>query len=90
VQPMTDAALPVTERAVERITEAYLASLGAEIEKDGRRWTVRIPDDADTELQLNDAILEIASDPTAVDDGALAVAPGSEFVDRLLEEARLN
>jgi len=51
---MTDAALPVTERAVERFTEAYLRSLGAEIEKRGRQWTVTLPADADTALELDE------------------------------------
>lgn len=84
---MTDAALAVTERAVERFTEAYLTSLGANIRKDGRRWTVSLPDDADTELELDEAVLEVARDPDEVAEEALAVAPESRFVERLLDEA---
>ena len=51
---MTDAALPVTERAVDEFVTDYLESLGATIRKEGRRWTVSIPDETATELSLND------------------------------------
>jgi hypothetical protein len=84
---MTDAALPVTEAAVEQFADAYLTSLGADIEKEGRRWTVSLPDSAKTELELDDVVLQVASDPDAVDNGALAIAPGSSFVERMLDEA---
>lgn len=84
---MTDAAMAVTERAVEQFTEAYLNSLGADIVKDGRRWTVSLPDDAETDLELSGATLEIASDADEVGDEAVAVAPESPFVERLIEEA---
>jgi Skp family chaperone for outer membrane proteins len=84
---MTDAALPVTERAVERFTDAYLTSLGADITKDGRRWSVTLPDSADTELELDGGILEIVEDPSVVGEDVLAIAPESPFVERLLNEA---
>lgn len=84
---MTDAALPVTERTIEQFTEAYLSALGAEIQKDGRRWTVSVPKDAETTLELDGADLEVASDPSKVAPDTLAVAPESEFVERLLDEA---
>jgi len=84
---MTDAALPVTERAVERFTEAYLTSLGAEITKDGHRWEIHLPDDADTDLKLDGAVLEITDNPDEVDEGTRAIAPESPFVERLLDEA---
>lgn len=60
---MTDAALPVTEQAVERFVERYLESLGAEIEKAGRQWSVTMPDDADTDIQLYDAVLGGCTEP---------------------------
>lgn len=84
---MTDAALPVTEQAVERFTEAYLTSIGAEITKEGRRWSVRLPEDADTDIELDGAVLEITQDPDGVDEDVFAVAPESPFVERLLDEA---
>jgi len=84
---MTDAALPVTERAVERFAEAYITSLGGAIMKEGRRWSVDLPEDAVTDLELDGAVLEIATDPNDVSEEVLAVAPESPFVERLLDEA---
>lgn len=84
---MTDAALPVTGRAVERFAEAYLTSLGAEIKKDGRRWKIHLPDDADTDLELDDAVLEITDNPDEGGEEAVAVAPESPFIERLFAEA---
>lgn len=84
---MTDATLPVTERAVERFAEAYLTSIGAHITKKGCQWSIEFPDDADTDLKLDGAVLEITDDPNDVSEGALAIAPESPFVERLLDEA---
>jgi hypothetical protein len=84
---MTDAALPVTDRAVERFTEAYLTSLGAQITKDGRRWEIHLPDDADIDLELDGAVLEITDNPDEVGEEVRAIAPASPFVERLLDEA---
>jgi hypothetical protein len=84
---MTDAAIPVTGRAIERFVEAYLTSLGAKIEKDGRQWSVVLPDDADTDLELDGIVLEIAENPADVEEGAIPIAPESPFVERVLDEA---
>jgi hypothetical protein len=84
---MTDAALPVTERAVKRFAESYLTSLGAQITKEGRRWSIELPDNADTDLELDGAVLEIAGDSAEVSEEALAIAPESPFVERMLDEA---
>ena len=83
---MTDAGTPVTKRALERFVETYLLSLDAEIHKEGQRWTVSIPETAEDPLDIDGSTLEITSDPADVDDGILAVAPESEFVERLLAE----
>jgi hypothetical protein len=83
---MTDAGTPVTERVLERFVETYLLSLDAEIHKEGQRWTVSIPETAEDSLDMDGATLEIASDPTDIDDDVLAVAPESEFVERLFTE----
>ena len=82
---MTDAVMPVTKRAVEQFAEAYLRSLGAVIQKEERQWRVSIPDEAETELDLDGAVLEIARDPGEVKDGALAIAPESPFVERMID-----
>jgi len=84
---MTDAALPVTERAVEQFVEAYTTSLGGAITKEGRRWSVGLPKDAATDLELDGAVLEIAADPNDVSEEAIAIAPESPFVERMLDEA---
>lgn len=84
---MTDAAFPVTERAVERFVEAYLTSLGAAITKEERRWSVDLPEGAPTDLELDGAVLETVDDPNVASEDALAVAPESPFVERLLDEA---
>jgi hypothetical protein len=84
---MTDAALPVTEQAVERFVESYLTSLGAEIEKEGRQWSVTLSEDADTDLDLDGAVLEVTRSPDDVSEGVLAIAPQSPFVERVLDEA---
>ena len=84
---MTDAALPVTEQAVERFVESYLTSLGAEIEKEGRQWSVTLPEDADTDLDLDGAVLEVTRDLDDVSEGVLAIAPQSPFIERVLDEA---
>lgn len=83
---MTDAGMPVTEQAVKRFVETYLLSLDAEIHKDGQQWTVSIPETAEDPLNIDGATLEIASDQADVDADVLAVAPESEFVERLLAE----
>ena len=84
---MTDAAMAVTERTVERFAESYLRSLGADIVKDERQWTVSLPSDAETELELDETVVEIAGDLEETSDDALTIAPESSFVDRLIEEA---
>jgi hypothetical protein len=84
---MTDAALPVTPRAVERFVEDYLTSLGAEIEKSGCQWSVTLPSNVDSDLELDGAVLELVENPDDVSEGALAIAPGSPFVERVLDEA---
>jgi hypothetical protein len=84
---MTDAALAMTESAVEGFVESYLTALGADIRKDGRQWTVTLPEDADTDLELDGASLVVTNNPDEVDGDEIAVAPESAFVERLLDEA---
>lgn len=84
---MTDAALAMTESAIEGFVESYLTALGADIQKDGRRWTVTLPEDADTDLSFDGATLVVTNDPDEVDGEEIAVAAESAFVERLLDEA---
>ena len=84
---MSDAALPVTTRAVEQFTESYLSSIGAQIEKDGHRWSVTLTDDDRSDLDLDGAVLEVVDDAETVSEDAFAISPESPFVERLLDEA---
>lgn len=84
---MTDAALPITERAVEEFAEAYLTSLGADIRMDGRRWILSVPEDAETDLELDGAVVQIANDPNEVDEDTQLLAPESRLFEQLVDEA---
>ena len=84
---MTDAALPVTERAVEEFVTDYLESLGATIRKEGRRWTVSIPDESATELSLNETVIHLTADSEEADDDAVPLAPGSGLFEQLVNDA---
>jgi len=84
---MTDAAMPVTGRAIKQFTESYLTSLGAEISKDGHRWTVTLPEEVSTDLELDGKILEFTDDPNDVGDEVHAISPESPFVERMLDES---
>lgn len=81
---MTDAAVPVTQSAVERYTGRYLRSLGCEIETQGDRWTVEVPDEINSELLAGDVTL-ICSDSD--EDGIEPLHPQSAFFQQLLSEA---
>jgi predicted house-cleaning noncanonical NTP pyrophosphatase (MazG superfamily) len=84
---MTDAALPLTSRSVERFVERYLSTLGATIEKpEPDRWRVSLAEDSQTELDLDGATLHVPRDGEEPD-GEYVVSPASPFVQRLLDEA---
>lgn len=84
---MTDAALTLTERTVEQFVDTYLSSLGANVEKQGRRWHVTIPAHVETSIPLDGATLVVTTNPAETGDEEYAIAPESEFVQRLLDEA---
>ncbi|SEH41741.1 hypothetical protein SAMN05192561_101821 [Halopenitus malekzadehii] len=83
---MTDAALAVTQSAVEAVTERYIESLGGAVEKRETRWEVTIPDDADTELPAGSLSVRCGNDLEADAAGA-SLHPESEFFQRLLGDA---
>lgn len=84
---MTDAALPLTGRSVERFVERYLSALGATIEKpESDRWDVSLPEGSQTELDLDGATLLVPRDDEDPE-GEYVVSPESTFVQRLLDEA---
>lgn len=83
---MTDAALPVTQSAVERFTERYLESLGSTIEKQGDEWEVTIPDTENTGLPAGTISL-LTGDDTDESASGEPLHPESEFFQRILREA---
>ena len=84
---MTNAALPVTERAVGEFVTDYLESLDATIHKEGKRWTVSIPDESATELSLDGTVMHLTADSEEVDDDAVPLAPGSDLFEQLIDDA---
>jgi hypothetical protein len=82
---MTDAAVSVTQSAVEHFTEQYLRSLGCGIDKQANRWTVTTPNEVDSELLTDSLTLVCGSD---INDGtAEELHPESPFFQTLLTEA---
>jgi len=84
---MTDAALAVTQSAVEEFTERYLRSTGCRIEKYGDRWEVVVPDDATTEVLNGDVALFCATDEENSESDAIPLHPESKFFREILTEA---
>lgn len=83
---MTDAAVSVTQSAVERFTEQYLRSLGCGIEMYEDRWDVTVPDGADTTLSTGNLTLVLADD-TDGEDAAEPLHPESALFQQILSEA---
>jgi len=83
---MADAAVPVTQSAVERFTEQYLRFLGCSIEKRGDRWDVTAPDGVGTELSSREITLVCGTDHDG-EDGEELLHPGSGFFQQILSEA---
>lgn len=85
---MTDAAVPVTQSAVEQFTERYLRSLGCSIERSDGHWVLSVPDEADTEIPHGRHKLVRGEDaPGEDDDSTKRLHPESAFFQRLLREA---
>ena len=82
---MTDAAIPVTQAAVETFTEQYLRTLGCNIDKQGNRWTINTPDEVESEL-LTEPLTLVCGDDVD-DESAEPLYPESTFFQTLLTEA---
>ncbi|WP_128223797.1 hypothetical protein [Halobacteriaceae bacterium SHR40] len=82
---MTDAAIPVTQSAVEKFTEQYLRSLGCNINKEGNRWTVVTQNEIDSEL-LTESVTLVCGD-NADEEATEELHPESSFFQALLSEA---
>lgn len=83
---MTDAALPVTQSAVERFTEQYLRMLGCSIEIQDDRWDVTVPEEADTDLSSGELTLLLENESTE-EAGAEPLHPESGLFYQLVSEA---
>jgi len=81
-----EAAIPVTQAAVEDFTERHVASLGGTIETDGDHWEVTIPDTVDTVLPTGELTVRCGdADEEATEKESLH--PDSEFFQRILRDA---
>lgn len=84
---MTDAAIPITQSAVEQFTEQYLRSLDSTIEKHGDRWEIAISEQAETELPSGQLVL-FCGDPSAdLDENERYLHPESSFFQEIVTEA---
>lgn len=84
---MTDAAVPITQSAVEQFTEQYLVSLGSTIEKYGDRWEVTVPDQAKTEIPSGHLVLFLGDASADLDENERQIHPESSFFQEMITEA---
>jgi hypothetical protein len=84
---MSDAAIPITQSAVERFTERYLNALGSRIEKRGDRWEITIPERAETEIPSGRLVLFRGETSAELDENERHLHPESSFFQELVTEA---
>lgn len=87
---MPEAALTVTQEAVERFTERYLRFLGATISKTENRWSVAVPDNTAAELELDSQLTLVCGDSEDIDGEAKPLHPESAFFQSVLDDAHLK
>ena len=83
---MTDAAVSVTQSAVERFTERYLSSIGCGIEMRDDRWVITVPESVDTTLSDGDFTLTLTDTPDE-EGSAKPLHPESALFQQILSEA---
>jgi len=84
---MTDAALPVTQSAIEQFAEDYFLSLGCSIEKNGDRWDVTVPAEIESDVVGEELTLVCGPHEESPEEQAKYLSPDSEFAQNLLAEA---
>jgi hypothetical protein len=84
---MTDAALTVTQSAVEQFTERYLSTIGSSIEKRGSRWEITIPDTIETKLPTGTSVLLCGNDTSELAEDEIPLHPESSFFQTVLTDA---
>jgi hypothetical protein len=83
---MTDAAIPVTQHAVEQFTEQYLRSIGCDIKIHGDEWQVTVPSSVETTLSTGEHTLVLGKN-SSQKDGRDPLHPESEIFQQILSEA---
>ncbi len=83
---MTDAAVPVTQSAVENFTARYLRSLGCQVEIQDQEWQVTIPEDAETDLPKGEHAL-LCGTVEEPDETYEQLHPESSFFQSVLDDA---
>ena len=84
---MTDAALSITQSAVEQFAEQYLTVVGCTVEKHGERWTVTTSEESETEV-LDGEISLLCGEPSSeIDENEYELHPESTFFQELIAEA---
>jgi len=83
---MPDAAVSVTQSAVERFTAQYLRSLGCSIEMSENRWKVTVPDGVDTAVSTGEVTM-ILGDDSDDEETDEVLHPESGFFQQILSEA---
>lgn len=84
---MTNAALPITQDAVERFTDRYLSLIDCRIEKNGNQWEVTIPQTAETDLEPGHQVLQLGTEVSDLDENEEPLHPESPFFHSILEDA---
>jgi hypothetical protein len=84
---MTDAALPVTQSAVESFTRRYLAAVGCDIATDEGVWEVDVPDSADLPVDGDRVTLVCEEDAEGEPEAGELLNPESPFFQQLLDIA---
>jgi len=84
---MTDAAVSVTQSAVEHFAEQYLTSIGGSIKKHNDTWEVTIPEGVTAAFPTGTFVLQTASDRPNRDGSERQLHPESAFFQELLSDA---
>ncbi len=84
---MTDAALSITQSAVEQFTEQYLIFVGCNVEKHGKRWIVTASGESETEIVDGDISLFCGKHPSESGANEHELHSESAFFQELVAEA---
>lgn len=84
---MTDAALTITQSAVEQFTEQYLTVVGCTVEKHGKRWAVTASEESETEVIDGKVALLCGEHSSDIGENKYELHPESTFFQELITEA---